>query len=623
MIPKRMQTFLQERLPERTWQNRLVRDQGLCFMEFGPLDIDRLARIGIEVDNLGPQLVVCLWDEESPIEIGGYLIVDNLAMGHPSMGGIRMLPDITPGIIHNLARGMTLKNAAADLPYGGGKAGIVSKRGISPEEHTEVIRGFARLLRRYKDIYLPGPDVGTNDADMKTVAIENGIDNALSKPADMGGNRIDELGAAAGGVIIALDAAMKEMPRLHSLPQCEKLQIPSSDQITVLIQGFGAVGANAAHFLCQWLPGAKVIGISDELGYLYDPEGLPVEQLIQLWHTQGVVTLPYFRQHLLTGNLPKPKIKYSNNANDLLRESAFCFIPAAPVDHYLDTDVVTNPSMTVDHMGQWSIIVEGANTYSPDRERKAARSRMERAVYRQQGILITTDYLVNSGGVIYAAQERLIKTPPHLRIPEKMLGDSQAVEYWLQTHQTELADLAEKRRMAAEDHRQEVIRRNIHELIDLLLSDADMLPCEAAEKISIRRIAASESDRTASEIMTPLPTISEKSSIQQAAEALVNASSPILAVVSSHGELVGVVTEWDITRATSVGSPPDALLSEIMTRQVISASPNDSILEVIRKLEYHEISAVPVVDGKAVLGMLSSDLLARRSLLRLLQSQVP
>ena len=125
MIPKIMENFLKERLPERTWQNRLVRVNGFAFMEFGPMDIDRLSRLGIEVDSLGPRLVVCMWDEESPFEAGGYLVVDNLAMGKPSMGGIRMLPDLTPAAIHNLARGMTLKNAAAALPYGGGKSGIV------------------------------------------------------------------------------------------------------------------------------------------------------------------------------------------------------------------------------------------------------------------------------------------------------------------------------------------------------------------------------------------------------------------------------------------------------------------------------------------------------------------
>ena len=86
MIPKTMESFLRQRLPERTWQNRLIREGDLCYMEFGPLDVDRLSKLDIEVDSLGPQLVVCMWDEGSPMEIGGYLIVDNLAMGRPSMG---------------------------------------------------------------------------------------------------------------------------------------------------------------------------------------------------------------------------------------------------------------------------------------------------------------------------------------------------------------------------------------------------------------------------------------------------------------------------------------------------------------------------------------------------------
>ncbi|MCS7260416.1 MAG: hypothetical protein NZ765_06505 [Anaerolineae bacterium] len=104
MIPKRMSEFLHDVLPERTWRNRLQREDGRAYMEFGPTDVERLHRLGIEVDRLGPRLVVCMWDEESPLEIGGYLVVDNLAMGRPAMGGIRMLPDVTPFAIHNLAR---------------------------------------------------------------------------------------------------------------------------------------------------------------------------------------------------------------------------------------------------------------------------------------------------------------------------------------------------------------------------------------------------------------------------------------------------------------------------------------------------------------------------------------
>jgi glutamate dehydrogenase/leucine dehydrogenase len=621
MIPKYMESYLRERLPASTWQNRLVKDGSLRFIEFTSLDVERLARLGIEVDKLGPRLVVCMWDEASDLEIGGYLVVDNLSMGQPCMGGIRMLPELTPAAIHNLARGMTLKNAAADLPYGGGKSGIVAGSQLSTDQHTQIVRGFARLLARYSKIYLPGPDVGTNDADMKTIAIQNGLDQALSKPVEMGGNRIDQLGAAAGGVIIALEALLEEMPRLKVLPQFANLQVPSVQDLTVLIQGFGAVGAHAARILLQRLPGAEVTGISDALGYLFDPHGLPIEQLFEDWQAHGLVTQPFFLAGIASAQAPS-KVKYSSDPNDLLRESAFCLIPAAPIANYLDTEAASRPCITVDRRGQWAVIVEGANTYSPDPARKAARLRMERAVYRLGGTLIATDYLVNSGGVIFAAQEHLIKTPAPLRIPMEMLGNQQAVEDWLETHAGALKELADRRLEAAESYRENVIRRNMHELVDLLISDADMLPGEAAEQISVRRIASRESDRTAAEIMEPIPTIPVHHCVKDAAVLLVQAGCPILAVVNSSGVMEGVVSEWDITRATAQGSPDDQPLGEIMTRSVISASPTEGILDMIRKLEYHEISAMPVVEGGAVLGMVSADLLARRSLLRLLQSQI-
>ena len=74
MIPKQMNDFLRDALPERVWRNRLEWQGPLAFMEFRPLDVDRLRRLGIEVDRLGPYMVVCMWDEESPYEIGGYLV---------------------------------------------------------------------------------------------------------------------------------------------------------------------------------------------------------------------------------------------------------------------------------------------------------------------------------------------------------------------------------------------------------------------------------------------------------------------------------------------------------------------------------------------------------------------
>jgi glutamate dehydrogenase/leucine dehydrogenase/CBS domain-containing protein len=616
-----MESFLREHIPEQTWKNRLVCEDGQCFIDFGPLDVDRLGRLGIEVDSLGPKVLACLWDEESPLEVGGYLVVDNLAMGRPSMGGIRMLPDLTPNIIHNLARGMTLKNAAANLPYGGGKAGIVADPNLPPEIHQEIVRRFAGLIYRYRDIYLPGPDVGTNDADMKIIAIMNGLDNALSKPVDMGGNRIDQLGAAGGGLAIALQALLEEMPRLRVLPQFTRALIPDPSEITIMIQGFGAVGAHCARYLKRRLPEVHIVGISDISGYLFDPNGLPVERLFNDWVSKGAVTKSYFQEKLIDLALGTYSTKYSSDPEDLLRESAFCFIPAAPISNYLDIVDTTHPSMTTDRMGSWRLIIEGANTYSPDPQRKYARSRMEREVYRSKGILIVTDYLVNSGGVIFASQEHLIRTPDHLRLPETILGDFEGVNTWLDQHAQDFEQLAEKRLKAAEKARDEVIKRNMHELIDLLISDPDLLPCEAAENISISRITSKEKDRRAADIMESIITIQSTSTLQEAARLFVETGCPILAVINSRNDLVGVVSNWDITRAASRGPIDKTTLDQAMTVQVISAKPEDLILDLVRKLEYYEISAMPVIEGKKVLGMVSTDILARRSLYRLLQSR--
>ncbi len=620
MIPRKMEEFLRDHLPQTALQTRLKRDGKMCFLEFGHTDELLLARLGITVDKLGPRLVACVWDEASDLEIGGYLVVDNLSMGSPSMGGIRMLPDITPLDIHNLARGMTLKNAAANLPYGGGKSGIVAKRDLSQEAHTKVVEGFARLIRGYKDVYVPGPDVGTNDLDMKTVAVQNGLDSAVSKPREMGGNRIDELGAAAGGVVVALVTLLDIMPRLRVLPQFSNLEIPAPEDLTILIQGFGAVGAHAARILRQRLPEAKITGISDLEGYLYDKSGLPVETLFEMWKKCKLVTNYYYSAHIAPQGYPCAT-KFSTDANNLLRESAFCLIPAAAVFKYLGVLVSEAASMHVNSMGDWSVIVEGANTYSSDPNEKAARTRMEQIVYRQKGVMIANDYLVNSGGVIFAAQEHIIKTPDDLQIPAKMLGNAQAVERWLQEHAKDFAALSEQRMEAGGAYREKVIRRNMIELVDLLSADLDLLPSKAAERISLQRLTARESARTARDIMIVMKTITITGSVQEAAALITDGLNNIIAVVSPQGKLAGVVTAWDIAHAVAQGVCEELSLENIMTREVVFASPSDSLLDVVRDLEQNQISAMPVVEDGEVLGMINYDLLAQRYLLQYLESQ--
>jgi glutamate dehydrogenase (NAD(P)+) len=622
-----MKELLTAALPKQTWENRLIADGSKRYFEFSALDVELLLALGIKVDRLGPRLVSCMWDEAGDVEIGGYLVVDNLAMGKPSLGGIRMLGSITPSAIHNLARGMTLKNAAAGLPFGGGKSGICAQGDqLGHDDREAVIRGFARLIYRYRDMYNPGPDVGTSDADMKTIAIENGMDNVVSKPVEMGGNRIDQLGGAAWGVVFAIRDVLRRIDRLKKLPQFRDLKAPEGRELTVLIQGFGAVGAHTARILDEVFADDPplVVGISDATGYVFCESGLPSEQLFNMWE-QGfdkdrMVTRPFVKQWISREQWDD-RLTFSSNANGLFREDAFCLVPAAPIAQYLGLEGDTNASTTVDRIGRWRMIVEGANTYSPDPDRQAVRSRMERAVYRERGVLIVTDYLVNSGGVILAAHERMIPTPPGLNLPEESRGNREAVDEWLGQHAEQFADLAERRREAAMAKLESAIESNMTEFIDRLAADPYRLPCEAAEQISIARISSQEKFRTAQDVMEPIVTIAPDEAVPEAAKLLVTSHSNIIAVVDANTRMVGVITDRDITKSIAADSCADNKVENIMTREVISVTPSSSIIECVRKLESFKISAMPVLDGNRVVGVVSGDILATRTLFRLLQAR--
>jgi len=299
MMPAAMMTLLRESLPAPAWRRSLSEDGSKRYLELRRDDAPALRALGLNPDDLGPNLVACMWDEDGDMEVGGFLVVDNLEAGTPSMGGIRLGPDIAPKVIHDLARGMTLKNAAAGLPCGGGKSGIVASRDLARAEHDDDVRGFARLLQRYRDIYNPGPDVGTDDADMRTVATENGLDAVVSKPKEMGGVCIDEYGGAAGGVVVALETALEELPKLRGLPQFRDLQAPAPGETTVLIQGFGAVGANAAMIVQSRPEGRRprIVGISDADGCLTCDDGLPVPELFEHWRSSRRAVLPYALEH--------------------------------------------------------------------------------------------------------------------------------------------------------------------------------------------------------------------------------------------------------------------------------------------------------------------------------------
>src|SRR3990172_248476 len=104
-------------------------------------------------DDLGPAKIVLVRDPTAALE--AVVVVDNTACG-PAIGGVRMAADVTVEEVARLARAMTLKNAAAGLPHGGGKAGILADPRMESGKKEALIRAFGRAIRDITE-YIPGP----------------------------------------------------------------------------------------------------------------------------------------------------------------------------------------------------------------------------------------------------------------------------------------------------------------------------------------------------------------------------------------------------------------------------------------------------------------------------------
>ena len=102
-------------------------------------------------DKFGPECVVEVFDPQTGME--GFLVIDNTVLGS-GKGGIRMTSDITKEEVFRLARTMTWKNALAEIPFGGAKAGIKWQSG-SDELKKKIVQSFARAIKpftpRYED----------------------------------------------------------------------------------------------------------------------------------------------------------------------------------------------------------------------------------------------------------------------------------------------------------------------------------------------------------------------------------------------------------------------------------------------------------------------------------------
>jgi len=302
------------------------------------------------VDRLGPVLVAFL-RPCAAVEV--VVVVDNVALG-PAIGGVRMRPDITVGEVARLARAMTIKNALAGLPHGGGKAGIAAP-GLAAADHERVMRAFAWAIEQFTD-YTPGPDMGTSETSMAYVHDE--IGRAVGLPAVLGGIPLDELGATGFGLAVCADV----------LSEAKILELGDA---RVVIQGFGAVGWHAARFLAE--RDAKIIAVSDIQGATWNPGGLDVTALRV--HKTSVGTVAGF-----TGGM-------AVHRDDIMGMDCELLIPAAQPD-LVTTDNAAKISARV--------ILEGANI---------PITVQAEAQLAERGVLCVPDVVANSGGVICAAAE--------------------------------------------------------------------------------------------------------------------------------------------------------------------------------------------------------------------------
>ncbi len=102
-----------------------------------------------------------------------------------------------------------------------------------------------------------------------------------------------------------------------------------------------------------------------------------------------------------------------------------------------------------------------------------------------------------------------------------------------------------------------------------------------------------------------IETIEEGTTIGVTARRMINAGVNHLPVLSASGQLVGIVTSWDIAKAVASNY---LWLDEIMSRDVVTTKPNEPIETAARKMEEHQISALPVIDEQQhVTGIITVD----------------
>jgi glutamate dehydrogenase (NAD(P)+) len=290
----------------------------------------------------------------------GYRVQYNISLG-PAKGGIRYHPDVTLDEVTALAAWMTWKCAVAQIPFGGGKGGII----CDPTRMSQ--REIESLTRRYvaeiidaigPDKDVPAPDVNTNEQVMAwimdTYSMHVGrTETAIvtGKPVVLGGS-LGRREATGRGVMICTREAARHL----------EMDLRGA---TIAVQGCGNVGSVSADLLSKLA--ARVVAVTDWKGGVYNAQSLDVPALID-----------WVQTHKTVADFPGGE-PITNE--QLLALEVDVLIPAALENQITAANV---------HEVKARAIVEGANgPTTPEAHR----------ILHERGVFVVPDILANSGGV--------------------------------------------------------------------------------------------------------------------------------------------------------------------------------------------------------------------------------
>lgn len=290
----------------------------------------------------------------------GYRVQHNIARG-PAKGGIRYHPNVSLDEVKALASWMTWKTATVNVPYGGGKGGVVcDPKHMSAQELENMTRRFASELSILigPDRDIPAPDVYTNAQTMawimdtysmiqghSTLAVVTG------KPVELGGSRGRNEATARGCLFTIREA-------------CKQRGIDLAGASAV-VQGYGNAGFISARLLAA--DGAKVIAVSDSRGGILNRHGLDPDKVLAHKNETGSV-VGYPESEEITND-------------ELLQMECDVLVPAA-----LENQITLANAAAI----RAKIVAEAANgPTTPGAD----------DILHDNGVFVIPDILANAGGV--------------------------------------------------------------------------------------------------------------------------------------------------------------------------------------------------------------------------------